>query len=74
MEPEPPGDAVAHELQQSCYGRLGILGIDKVEVAMADGRAQVGQLALVDAVRHGDNAALGRLPKHSGQTHHGHHF
>ena len=71
VEPEPGRDAPGHDLQQLGHAVLRVVAADEVEVA-AGLLARLGQQALVDPVRVGDDPALGRLPEHLGQPDHRH--
>jgi hypothetical protein len=68
IEPEARRDARFDELNGSQHGRLGVIRLDKVEVAVALGLGQVWNKALVDAVRAGDDAASGSLSEHLSQS------
>jgi hypothetical protein len=75
VEAEPSRDAVLHHLDHLTGGVLGVGGVDEVEVGVlaVGGRLEIGQPAGVDPVGIGDDPALGGLPEHLGQPHHGHH-
>ena len=69
VEAEALRDAGLHQFDDPRHGGFGIVGLDEVEVAVALGSGEVGDQALVDPVRAGDDPTLGRLAKDLGQTH-----
>ena len=56
--------ALAHELEDHIESPLRLAGFHKVVIALALGPLEFRHLALVDAMRHGDDPALRRLPEH----------
>ena len=67
--PKRAGIRVFTDLDDARHGRLGVIGLDKVKVAVAFGPGQIGNEALVDTMRGGDDAALCGLAEHFGQAH-----
>ena len=59
---------VFDELNGSQHCRLRIVRWDKVEVAVPLGLGHIGNKALVDAMRAGDDPASGSLSEHLGQS------
>ena len=71
IEPEALRDALLHDRQQLSHPLFWVRRIDEVEVAALD-RGEIGHQALVDAMRVGDDPALGGLAENLGQAHHRH--
>ena len=70
IETKPAWDPDFHKLDDATNRSLGILGLDKIEVAFGVGLAEVRNDTLVDAVRIHDDSAFGGLAEHLGQAHH----
>src|ERR1700730_15513276 len=68
VEPEALRDPLLHDRHELAHPLLGVDRIDEVEVASLD-RGEIGHQALVDAVRVGDDAALGSLAEDLSQAH-----
>jgi hypothetical protein len=66
IKPEARRDTLAHDRQY--FPRFRVLSVDKVEFA-AFGADVIGHLALADAMRGGDDPALGSLTEDLAQTH-----
>jgi hypothetical protein len=66
IKPEARRDTLAHDRQY--FPRFRVLRVDKVEFA-AFGADVIGHLALADAMRGGDDPALGSLTEDLAQTH-----
>src|SRR5208282_2220464 len=64
VQAEAFGDAGPHQFQNALNSGLGIFGGNEVEVAVADGRAEIGYRAPIDAMGVGDDPAHGGLPEH----------
>ena len=52
--------------------RVGIISLDKIEVALGFGFAKIGHDTVVDAVGIHDDLTLGRLPEYFGEAYHRH--
>ncbi len=57
-------NAFAHEFHDHVKSAFGFVCFHEVVIALAVGLLESRHLALVDAVRHGDDPALRRLPEH----------
>ena len=67
-EPKTFRDPILYDRQELAHTLFGVRRIDEIEVAAFD-RREIGHQALIDAVRVGDDAALGGLAEDLGQTH-----
>jgi hypothetical protein len=62
VEPKAFWDPLLHDRQQLAYTLLRVRRIDEIEVA-SFGTGEIGHQALIDAVRVGDDAALGAVKR-----------
>jgi len=72
LEPEALGDARFHQFDDPRHGRFWIVGLNEEKIVIAFGLGEIGNGALVDPVRAGDDPALGGLAEHLGQSNHRH--
>ena len=65
-------DAGFDQLDDARNRGLGIISLDKIEVAHGFASAKIGHDTVVDAVGIHDDLALGCLPEYFGEAHHWH--
>src|SRR5215510_8203932 len=53
-----------HQLDDAHHSGFRVVGLHEVEITLRAGRAEIGNEALVDAMRTADDAALRGLPEH----------
>ena len=70
IETKAARDAGLDQLDDARNRGRGIIGLDKIEVALGLGFAKIGYDALVDTVGIHDDLALGCLPEYFGEAHH----
>src|SRR5665648_1027103 len=56
-----------HQIDDPRHGRFGVVRLHEIEVAVATWLGEIGNGALIDLVRAGDDPALRCLPDDSGQ-------
>jgi hypothetical protein len=72
IETKAPRDAGFNQLDDTRNRGLGIISLDKIEVALGFGFAKIRHDTVVDAVGIHDDLTLGRLPEYFGEAHHWH--
>src|ERR1700735_2890430 len=70
--PEAARDAGFDQLDDARNRGLGIVSLDKIEVALGFRSAKIGNDTLIDAVGLHDDLTLGRLPEYFGEAHNRH--
>jgi hypothetical protein len=66
------GILALNQFDDAADGRLRIVSLHEVKVALDFGRAEIGHGALVYSMGVSDNPAQCGLPKHFSKPHHGH--
>src|SRR5581483_9317158 len=72
IEAEAARDAGLDQLDDARNRGLGIISLDKIEVALGFGFAEIRHDALIDTVCIHDDLALRRLPEYLGEAHNWH--